>query len=527
MPSSLGNPFQQALDGENNAIQFDVAYPVHGSLASAVAELRQIHGQDIYLLPMSGTSCGGGIFQAPGPSHPPGTVIGLRFDPPAVPRVTLDTAPKLADLELDQIVIDLQTQQVAAGAAITLGQLNQALAQQLGHNFKVPGADLTSYLYAAVGATFMTGGMGPQRRYFSDSVVGAAIFDGDAVCNIIGEDLQGYAGSYGWSGIVTAVRCAYYRFPDNEVAFALPVSNHPDDIARLLDRLSAYCYLELDRNGASSAANQDDLILGLEHVSTSSMRPLLRAVGKNPMAARAQDLQQKCDAANADGLIFVNGFSQRSIDEFLTDICDEHPAGEFTIAGVALEHAEVFTDPEEMRALREAIPYEARMQTPGGRLVYKNHSDANIRIGADAVFRSVQQIWHINRDYVDTVEGYFDTNPDIDGEILVYGHLNPYGIDPHNRVTISSDDEAAFERAREFLLEQRARYYRGLETLCQTGDAVFIGGEKAADSEIAIFEALGGPHQSPPALFRRFQQQQATIGAAAPMLNWRALQPYR
>lgn len=525
MRSFLGKPFEQALDGENNAIQFDAAYPVSGGLAQAVDEIRQIHGQDIYLLPMSGTSCGGGIFQAR--NLPPGAVIGIRFDPPANPRVSLSTTPNLAALELDEIVIDTHGQQVAAGAAVTLGQLNQALAQQLGHSFKVPGADLTSYLYAAVGATFMTGGMGPQRRYFSDSVTAASIFDGAATQCIENEALQGHAGNYGWSGIVTAVRCSYYHFPDNEVAFALPVSDRPDDIARLLAQLSPYCYLELDRDGVRSAANQQDLILGLEHVSTRSMRPLLRSAGQNPMAGRARQLQQKCAAANADGLIFVNGFSHRSIDDLLIDMADELQADEFTIAGIALEHAEVFSDPEEMRALREAIPYEARMQTSTGRLVYKNHSDANIRIGADAVTECVQHLWQINRDYVAAVEQYFDTGAKIDGEILVYGHLNPYGIDPHNRVTMSSDDEAAFSSAREFLVEQRAGYYRALDSLCKSGNAIFIGGEKTADSELAIFSALGGPQNSPPNLFRRFQQQQATIVAASSMFNWRAPAPYR
>jgi hypothetical protein len=474
---------------------------------------------------MSGTSCGGGIFQTE--NHPTGTVVGLRFDPPANPRVSLAATPDLAELDLDEIIIDPQNQQVTAGAAITLGQLNQALAQQLGHSFKVPGADLTSYLYAAVGATFTTGGMGPQRRYFSDSVIEAALFDGDTTRIVCGEALQGHAGSYGWCGIVTAVRCSYHRFPDNEVAFALPVSNHPADIARLLEQLSAYCYLQLDQAVVRSAANQHDLILGIEHVSTRSMRPLLRAAGKNPMAERARDLQQKSDAANADGLIFVNGFSQRSIDELLIGMADNQQADEFTIAGIALEHAEVFSDPEEMRALREAIPYEARMQTPAGRLVYKNHSDANIRIDADEVKRSAERLWQINCDYVNAVEQLFDASPDIDGEILVYGHLNPYGVDPHNRVTMSSDNETAFRRARKFLVEQRAGYYRALDSLCKSGSAIFVGGEKTADSEIAIFSALGGPHNAAPALCRRFQQQQAAIAAAAAMFNWRAPHPYR
>ena len=524
MSSSLGKPFAQALDGENNAVEFDVAYPLVGELMQAITEVRQKHGKDIYLLPMSGTSCGGGIFQ-PG-KQPAGTVVGLRFDPPAKPRIRLASQSKLAELDLDEIVIDEQSQQVSAGSAITLDQLNQALAQHLGHHFKVPGADLTSYMYAAVGATFMTGGMGPQRRYFSDSVVEAAIFDGEATRAINGEALQGYAGTYGWSGIVSALRCRYFRFPQNEIAFALPVVNSPLEIARLLERLSAYCYLELDQAGVRSEASQHDLILGLEHVSASSMRPLLRDTSAKPITAKARDLQLKCDSAGADALLFVSGFSDRAIDDFLIGLTDENQNDEFTIAGIELDFAEIFRDPEEMRAVREAIPYAARMQAPAGRLVYKNHSDANIRIAANEVAATAQRLWQINCDYVAAVEQYFASNADIEGEILVYGHLNPYGIDPHNRVTLSSDDETAFQRSREFLIAERARYYQSLVALCQGGNAIFIGGEKTADSELAIFRALGGPQNSPTALYRRFQQQQATIGSAAKMFNWRAPPPY-
>ncbi|MDH3763232.1 MAG: hypothetical protein OEU50_19835 [Gammaproteobacteria bacterium] len=524
MPRYLGSPIDQAQDGENNRIEFDAAYPVRVNLPAALEELKQKHGADIYLLPMSGTSCGGGIFQAGNRSL--GPIVGLRFDPPANPRIRLAALPRLAHLELDEIVIDQENRQVGAGAAITLDQLNQALAHRLGHNFKVPGADLTSYMYAAVGATFMTGGMGPQRRYFSDSVVEAAIHDGEEIREISGDALQGYAGTYGWSGIVSALRCDYYRFPENEIAFALPVGNTPAALARLLEHLSAYTYLKLDKSGVRSEANQNDLILGLEHVSSGSMQPLLRDGSTNPMATKARELKQKCSAAGADGLIFINGFSDRSIDEFLIDLADDSQLDELSIAGIDLEHAEVFADAEQMRAVREAIPYEARMQSPAGKLVYKNHSDANIRVAADDVAACVRQIWKINCDYVAAVEAHFDANPGVDGQILVYGHLNPYGIDPHNRVTLGSDDEAAFQRSRDFLIAERARYYRALAHFCSNSDSTFVGGEKTADSEIAIFQALDGPQNSPVALYRRFQRQQQTVAAAAPMFNWRALPPY-
>lgn len=524
MPPLLGQAISGVVDGENNAVDFDIAYSLKGSPVDALSELRALHGEDLLLLPMSATSAGGGIFQ-PG-RRPAANVVGLRFDAPVNPRLRFAELPDVTGLQQDEIVIDRERQQVSAGSAITLHQLNQALADELGHNYKVPGADLTSYMYAAVGATFMTGGMGPQRRYFSDSVIEAAIFDGRQVTGVSGEALAGYAGSYGWSGMVCALRCHYYRFPANEIAFALPVSGAAARLARLLAHLAPLAYLELAPTGVQARDGGHDLILGIEHVSCASMQPLLEGSSDHPCHARALQLKQKCDAAGVDGLVFINGFSERSSDELLLDLADDPDADSLTIAGIDIEFAEVFGNPEEMRAVREAVPYAARTQGSKRRRMYKNHSDANIRLGADTVAADAERLWQINCHYVEAVQQYFVEHDEIDGQILVYGHLNPYGVDPHNRVTMSADDDAAFHECRDFLIEQRARYYRELVALCNDGQAQFIGGEKSADSEIAIYRALGGPQHAPGELYQRFLQQRQTIAAAAQLFNWRALPPY-
>ena len=525
MSDCLGQPFAEARDGENNPIEFDFAYPLRGPIEAAAVELRRRHGEEIFLLPISGGSSGGGIFQSP--RQTAGSVVGLRFDPPAEPSVRVDVDIDLARLGLHDLVIDTRRQTIHAGAAITLEQLNRALAAELGHPYRVAGADLTSYQYAAVGATFMTGGMGPQRRYFSDSVVAAAVFDGEGTRIVDGDELAGYAGTYGWSGLVTAVSCRYHRFPQNEIAFALPLAQRPDAVAGLLSHLAPWCYLDLGEVRARSNANDEDLLLGLEHVSRQSMRPLLASDANIAITRRARDLEQKIIDAGVDGLVFVNGLSERPIDDFLLGLADDSAAGDYSIAGIGLEFTEVFADAEEMRAVREAIPYAARMQMPAGRLIYKNHSDADIRLAADRVEPGARAAWEINCAYVAAVEAYFAAHDDVAGEILVYGHINPYGLDPHNRVTLSGDDEGAFAAAKAFLVEARADYYRRLAELCADGGAEFVGGEKTADSELAIFAALGGPERAPAALRNRFEQQRAAVRAAAPMFNWRAPQLFR
>ncbi|MEM7563659.1 MAG: hypothetical protein AAF353_11505 [Pseudomonadota bacterium] len=525
MGKYLGPAIEQAVDGENNPLIYDHAYPVRHQLLAALEQIQSLHGNNCYWLPFSGSSCGGGIFQYS--KSPDGPVIGLQFEAPSSPKVELASTPDLTQLELDEIVIDSAQQTISAGAAITLEQLNTALSDHLGSCFRVPGADLTSYQYAACGATFMTGGMGPQRRYFSHSVEQISIFTGNGFDTVSGERLEGFAGTYGWSGIVGALRCRYFKFPENELAFALPVTNAASALGDLLAQLAPFSDLKLESGKAASHAHGSNLILGLEHVSRESFQPMLRNPSADPhQLKRALDLQTKMSEADADGLIFIHALSELPIDDFLLQLLDDNPSEALTLAGISLDQAEIFRSADEMRDIREAIPYAARMQLPKSRYVYKNHTDANLRLLKSHIASSMESLWKINQDYVESVETCLRENPEVSGQILVYGHLNPYGVDPHNRVTLSTDDPKAFDHCREQVIELRAEFYRRMTRLSQDGKARFIGGEKSADSEIAIFKALNGPENCSSDLRQKFELQRSTVKASHKSLNWRALAPY-
>ena len=143
------------------------------SKSRSIDRIKQIHQPEFCILPLSSVSGGGGIFQVEKPLGK--QVIGIQLIATSSPRVTRSSDVDITKVGLDDIIIDERRHTIYAGSAITLAQLNQVLGDELGEQFKVLGADLTSYSYAQVGATFMTGGMGPQRRYFSDSVIDVRI----------------------------------------------------------------------------------------------------------------------------------------------------------------------------------------------------------------------------------------------------------------------------------------------------------------------------------------------------------------
>jgi FAD/FMN-containing dehydrogenase len=524
MPINLHSINHKIVDGENIAVELDSIYSIKGhNLVDSIARIKQIHQPDFCLLPLSSVSGGGGIFQVEKPAAK--QVIGIQLSATSSPQVMRSSQVDITKVGLDDIIIDEQRQSIYAGGAITLEQLNQALGDELGEQFKVLGADLTSYTYAQVGATFMTGGMGPQRRYFSDSVIEVSLHNGDNLIRIDGGELKSYAGTYGWTGIVSAVCCEYVELPAVEIAFAIPVNNSPPELSRLLQHLSSFAYLKIQNGKVLSHNGGTNLILGLEHITIDAMQPFVES-GDNDLTKRATQLQANCKTANADGLIFVSGYSHLPVDEFLFELVDDVDADEFTIAGIALDHTEIFNDPNQMRAVREGVPFAARIQAPKGRFIFKYHTDVNIRLNQDCVADAMDRLWRANQQYVESIDQYIRSHAELTGQIIVYGHLNPYGVDPHNRITLACDDAATYQRAVADIHTFREELIRRLKALCDDTGSCFIGGEKSAGSEYSLFSAFGGPELAPPLLAAKFKRQSEQIRSASALFSWRAIKPY-
>ena len=523
---SLRPQLEALLDGESNQITQDITYAITGkALDSSIRQIKKIHGSGVKFLPMSGQSAGGGVFQVPCSTDE--TIVGLHIAPAVAPKIRCATQVNITRLALDEIVINESKNSIYAGAAVTLQQLNQALADKLGAQYMVLGADLTSYTYAQVGSTFMTGGMGPQRRYFSDSVVEIVLYDGDKFITISEDKLVNYAQTYGWTGLVSAVQCKYHQLPDQEFAFSIPVKNNADSIARLLNHLSRFTYLEtVEETKVQSRKGTSSLVLGLEHITVDSMQPLLNLQQNTTASNISREIVENCNSANADGVVFVYGLSELPVDEIIEELVDDVSSSTLTIADIDLEHTYYFSDLNRMRDVREAVSYAARNQEPKGTYSYKGHTDANIWINPDELGSSVKEIWQAYLYYIESVETYFKSQPLLKGEILIYGHLNPVGIDPHNRITLATENESVYHAAIGALDELKHTLIIRLASICENSGAFFSGGEKGVGSDHEILLAFDSLEAVPTSIAEKFVRQASTIKNSSPCFNWRAFKPY-
>lgn len=513
-------------DGENNAVHFHCACPVKSRPPDEIiAGLLDKFGDALRLLPVSAASCGDGLLGiSPNGAGVAATarIVALHVLPVARPQIrVVSDAPDIRAVRWHEIIIDPARRHIYAGAAVTLAQINTALEQcpalseQGVHH--VYGADLTSSGYAQAGSTFMTGGMGPQRRYFSDSVDQVALHDGTALQTIEGARLLEYAGSYGWTGWVGAVRCRYHPRPGNEFAFALPVRNCARELAAALSAVSPFCYFD---DHPDTGIN----IFGVEHLTAHAMEPLLQAGGRAEIISRARRITENCSAAQADGLLFISGFSDLPATDTLAEIVDRM-AKDTAPSTQTLAYSEVFESAALMQALREAVPYAARRQLPKRNGIYKNHTDANVILKPDRVGEAMQRIWNINENYVQALQDIFINSHAVDGSILIYGHLNPRGVDPHNRLTLAAPDKKSLGYAVMAAEAARGEYFKSLRSLCDEGLADYAGGEKSAGSEAEMIKVFG-EDALPPMLAKKYSRQISRIRHSSPLFNWRAIPPY-
>ena len=175
-------------------------------------------------------------------------------------------------------------------------------------------------------------------------------------------------------------------------------------------------------------------------MSCQSLAPLAEQGG--PWAPRAEQLLAQCRAAGLNGIGFMHLHSHLKPDECLAALLD---ADGKHIGGLDITHAQQFPDAETMRMLREAVPYSWRHMTPPGRFGHKSHSDVNLRLPQTNPAAAMRRIWQAHMAYVARMEEYFAQQSG--GQVAVYGHLNPIGIDPHNRITFACDDRKTYTRA--------------------------------------------------------------------------------
>ena len=442
---------------------------------------------------------------------------------PAAELVATDTPTELLKTHL--VAIRRDQGLVAAGAGLTLTQVNAALAEHVGPNARVL-VDLTSIGSAFVGGVVATGAMGPLRMRPSCTLEAVALADGGPPRLLTGDDLDLVEGLQGWTGMVTAALFRYYEVPPAEFGLVLPVQGTDvDAIAGLLAYLEPWTRVNLPGAGGR-LGNGDTVLNGVELVSRDSLEEFV-GHAQDPARSKAQGLLQSCDYAGADMLACITGWSEQSVDDVLFSLMD--PETE-TIGGVMIEFGVGFSSGAEMetfRAIREGAPDLARTKArvvPAGRMrPWSTSTDVNVALPADAGV--IAAILSAYADYRTVVRALArETGDGIDVQLSAYGHLSPHGLDTHHRVTVFADlgCEDELDALRKSVGEHKRTLIRELVHIAVGGGGTVTGGEKGMPSLMDIARALGGEEHLPADLRRRLARARQALADAPVNFSFRA-----
>jgi len=452
-------------------------------------------------------------------------VVAIR--PKSAPEAEIvDPATPPALLLSHQIAIDAGAGLVAAGAGLTIDQVNQALAAQMGHTRRIL-VDLTSSGSACVGGVVATGGMGPLRLHPSATLERVVLADGGSEARLLSADgLATVEGLQGWTGMVAAAQFRFFEVPTNEFGLVLPVQGSDvDSVAGLLVYLEPWTRVNLPAAGGR-LGNGDTVMNGIELVSRDSLSAFVAHAGE-PARTKALGLLQSCEYAGADMLACLTGWSELAVDDVLMSLMDCETE---TIGGVMIEFGVGFSSGAEMdtfRAIREGAPElartHARVRQPGRLKPYSVSTDLNLAAPADS--GAIADVLTAYGDYRGAIRALAaDLTGTVEVEMSTYGHLSPHGIDPHHRVTLFADEgqQAAFAAARQAVAACKRALIRDLLHAAERSGAAITGGEKGLPSLIDIANAAGGANRLPAALKARWRGAREAVLAAPANFAFRA-----
>ncbi len=520
LPNGLREVFTARKDTEGNAIELDYQYELYnGFISEAIGYLRSKYGNKIAIVPIGGQSAGGGVFYSDKRKIDQ-LNIGLII-PAAVPydsgnelAYTISDKAPPSELRSHDVHINSKDRLVYVGAGVVLDQIVATVKKAMGKNFSVLGTDLTSSGYASSGATFMTGGMGPTRINFARSVSEISYYDGETTLSVANRvTLNQLAETYGWTGMVQSLTLPIYEIPQHAFGFALPINNTPEELGTLVSYFADKT--KIPQNGIVS---KDAFIAGLEIITGDALNLLEK---ETPNLEGLDVLLQNCRTSSKDAVVFISGAANANPFEDYND-----PLGIFVsneLSGLSLEQATPFSNLQAMKNIREGAPELARRQFLDAPFCYKDHTDINVQVNLKNTFASTKAIMLCYERYKIKLEQLIESENDLKGNVQVYGHINPQGLDPHYRVTLVSSNKETLDTA-----EKKARTFYGelvkdISRACKNTGSQICGGEKGIISNMKVLNALKKYEEFiPRELQNRLKQQQKAIAHAHPMFNWRA-----
>ena len=456
-------------------------------------------------------------------------VIAIRPKGASEAELVDSSTPPQA-LKSNQVSIDTAKGLIAAGAGLTISQVDAALSHHAGpgHHILI---DLTSVGSAYVGGVVATGGMGPLRLRPSVTLESVVIADGGEPRVLSGADIQLVEGMQGWTGMVVAAVFRYYQVPVNEFGLVLPVQGSDvDSVAGLLAYLEPWTRVSLPEPGGR-LGNGATVLNGIELVSRDSLEVFVEHA-QDPARNKAQGLLQSCEYAGADMLACVTGWSEDSVDDVLFSLMDTETE---TIGGVTIEYGVGFSSGSEMdtfRAIREGAPdlarTRARVQPEGMKKPWTTTTDVNIDVPPDS--GAIADILAAYADYRSSIRALGkELAGSVTVELAAYGHLSPNGIDPHHRVTLFAalGQDDALAAARQIVADGKKLLISTLLQASNRNNCRITGGEKGAPSLVEIARAAGGEANLPDELKERFSLVRQAVKAAAANFNFRAPQELR